>query len=607
MKNLKIFAKIFLSHAFIGLVSVGIFFIVLYVLMGEALLKRTVDQLSSINILKKTQIENYFLYTRESLELLQQNESFLHGIVSFETSTGRLRSGDELVNKIHALEQFAGFNRLFLVDNKFRRVAGSVDTFLLASLQNTSELKSYHLTDVSNINPLQQPMLLHIMPLQYKGQSAGYVIIEDDMSKIQAILLETTGMGSTGESYLVGKDFKMRSSSRFLSQTAPLTIHVETRATRDSLTDSDKNHVITDYRGRRVLSFSRTLKGQLPWTIVSEIDFDEAMKPVVQLRSYMLFLVLGLAVVIGVITYFLSNTISGPIVALRSGIVKLSKGIIPQKASVDSKDEIGQITDAVNQLIEGLQRTTDFAYKIGSGDFNASFQALSDNDTLGQALIHMRNKLKEFNEKEIRLVREKTSAVLEAQENERKRIVLELHDGVGQLLTAVRLRVERVKDDESMREVVAMINETIAEVRRVSYNLMPNALVDFGLEAALKGLCDNIKKYASITFDFQYVKEVDIELDFDISIAVFRIVQEALNNILKHAQATHVELHIIEKNDEIYCLIRDNGKGFDETQNDKKGFGLTTMRERAKMLNGSFDLESAAAGTIIEVHIPMKR
>jgi signal transduction histidine kinase len=135
---------------------------------------------------------------------------------------------------------------------------------------------------------------------------------------------------------------------------------------------------------------------------------------------------------------------------------------------------------------------------------------------------------------------------------------------------------------------------------------MPHALVDYGLEAALKGLCDNVAKYSSLTIDFRYIKEVDHKLSFEISSAVFRIVQEGLNNIVKHAQASHVDLHILDKEDAIYLILQDNGVGFNEkSETFQPGSGLRNMKERARLLNGSSEVHSTPGeGTTVEVNIP---
>jgi signal transduction histidine kinase len=153
------------------------------------------------------------------------------------------------------------------------------------------------------------------------------------------------------------------------------------------------------------------------------------------------------------------------------------------------------------------------------------------------------------------------------------------------------------------------IKEAVDEIKRISYNVMPQAIVDFGLEAALNGLCQSVRKYASIEIDFRYIRESDQQVDFDISIAVYRIMQEGLNNIVKHAHAKHVNLHILDKTDEIYCVLEDDGCGFDATimtNGASAGSGLRNIRERAQLMNGTADIQSTPGhGTLIEIHIPV--
>lgn len=342
------------------------------------------------------------------------------------------------------------------------------------------------------------------------AQVDSYLKEDVNVSEIQRMLLENTGMGSTGESYIVGPDNRLRSASRFFPDRPPQTIKVEGL--------SNPNHIRTDYRGKKVISFSHELKNSSQkWRIVSEIDLDEAMEPV---RTFTIY-----SAIVTVVCAFLITLVS-----------------IKQSAN-----------------------------------------------------------------REIKLVRDRTAALIEGQENERKRLTQELHDGIGQLLTAVRLRIEATPLDQSQRkEITELINETIAEVKRISYNAMPGSLVDFGLEAALKGLCDHTAKYSSLKFDFRFIRESDHNLSFDVSVAVFRIVQEGINNILKHALAKNVELHILDKEDSIYILLKDDGKGFDRAEKANAGLGLRSMSERAKLAGGSLEIHSSSSeGTVVEAHIPL--
>jgi len=607
---MKIFNKIFLSHAAIGFFSLGVLSFIFSFILQDALIQRTVDQLSSINILKKNQIDNYFLRIQRQFEFLLTHN------LSVKQNSGAVSNPEQFHVKfnqeINAIRDLNDFDGIVVLDSTGKKIFSTSSNVLPLNLRTNDQFllrNKFSVLDLSDKTPSDSTLLVYVMPFTLSGQT-GYIIVKENFQRIQNLLSERTGMGGTGESYLVGEDLKLRSPSRFFPSKLPQRISVrKTSGLPDTLST---NHIITDYRGERVVSYYRKLSTPLlGWILISEIDFNEAMKPIRQLRNYLLLITLGLSVIIIASTIFISNVISRPILYLKDVINSLSQGIIPQqKINVVNRDEIGQIAIAISQLIDGLKRTTDFAHEIGSGNFNTSFTTLGNSDTLGLTLIHMRDQLKSLNEREIRLVREKAGALLEGQENERKRIVQELHDGVGQLLTVAQLRVEMLENEPALqKEIMSLINDTIAEVRRISYNVMPNAIVDFGLEAALNGLCENSRKYTSLSFDFQYVREVDRALSFEVTIAIFRIVQEGINNIIKHAKATNVDVYVLDKGDEIYVLLKDDGQGFNEEQVSKKnGFGLRSMRERATLLNGIVEVHSnPGKGTVIEVNIPIEK
>ena len=611
---MKIFNKIFISHAAIGFFSLGVLSFIFSFILQDALIQRTVDQLSSINILKKNQIDNYFLRIQRQFEfLLTHNLSFKQGDSRGGDGSNLKQFQSKFNQEIIAIRDLNDFDGIVVLDSTGREIfstSSNVLPFDIASDHQFLLRDKFSVLDLSDKTPSDSTLLVYVVPFTL-GRQTGCIVVKENFQRIQQLLVERTGMGGTGESYLVGQDLRMRSASRFFPAKLPRSISVGKTASEFPDTLSSK-HIITDYRGERVVSYYRKLSTpHLEWILISEIDFGEAMKPIIQLRNSILLIAFGLSVIIIVSTVFISNAISRPILYLKDVIISLSQGIIPQqKINVVNRDEVGQIASAISQLIAGLKRTTDFAHEIGSGKFNTTFTTLGNSDTLGLTLIHMRDQLKSLNEREIRLVREKAGALLEGQENERKRIVQELHDGVGQLLTVAQLRVEMLENEPALqKEIMGLINETIAEVRRISYNVMPNAIVDFGLEAALKGLCENSRKYTSLSFDFQYVREVDRVLSFEVTIAIFRIVQEGINNIIKHAKATHVDVYVLDKGDEIYVLLKDDGQGFNEEQVlNKNGFGLRSMRERATLLNGTMEIHSdSGKGTVIEVNIPTEK
>ncbi len=615
-KYMKIFTKIFLSHTLIGFFTLIVFSFIFYFILRDALIKRTIDQLSSINVLKKNQIENHFLQIQKELQFILIHDLKLDevGVLAKEESLDPNQFPIQTKKEINAICDVYNFSGITVLSKKGQQIFSTTNSIIPSVLLNRYRLPlsgNFGVLDISNQVKSDSTLLLYVIPCISK-EGGSYVLVHENFKEIQKLLQETTGMGNTGESYLVGNDLRMRSASRFFPLKLPRRIEVRTDASMSTLAAPSGNHLITDYRGEKVVSYYRKIDApQLGWTLISEIDWSEAMKPIIRLRNYLIMITFGLSMIIIVSTVFVSNAISRPILYLKDIIGLLSKGVIPmRKLHIANRDEVGQIASAIDQLIAGLKRTRDFAYAIGSGKFDTPFTTLSDQDALGLALLHMRDQLRDLNEREIRLIREKTGAVLEGQENERKRIVQDLHDGVGQLLTAIRLRVEMMEDDTLLRkEIMTLINETITEVKRISYNMMPNAIVDFGLEAALRGLCENCRSISSLSFDLLYVVEVESELNFEISIAIYRIVQEGINNIIKHAYAKNVDVQVIDKGDEIYLLLKDDGRGFNMEEIQKKsGFGIRNMKERATLLNGNLEIHtSPGMGTVIEVNIPTKK
>jgi len=603
LKKLKIFTQLFLTHTVIGLVSVVSLSIIFYFLLLNALIERTSDQLSSINILKKNHIEEYFNETQKNVEL------------HFSQKKIKAENLSSLKDELSIVRQLYDFKSIVVVDAQWKKIITTASDSLLMEViksfsQTQKAVKKFQMIEAASFIAVQNTIIIYVMSVSDSNGVSGYIFIEDDFNTIQKILQETTGMGNTGESYLVGNDLKMRSRSRFYPAQSPLLIEVNTDATKNAFINSGESGIILDYRGIKVLTVYRKIDSPyLQWALISEIDFEEAMKPMVEARGYIILATALIMIVIIFITLLISNAISKPILHLKKIITQLSKGVIPLVyPKLDDTSELGQINQAINELVIGLKRTTQFADQIGAGKFDTPYAALSGQDTLGYALIHMRDKLKSLSEEQVRLIREKASALMEGQENERKRIVQDLHDGVGQLLTGIRLRVQMLEQEEKLRdEIMSLINETIAEVKRVSYNVMPNAIVDFGLEAALRGLCDNVRKYTSMAIDFNYVKEFDHTLSFDVSIAVFRIVQEGFNNIMKHSGGTRAELLVLDREHQLYLLLKDNGIGFIEASADSNaGFGLRSMKERAKLLNGNLEIHSTEGqGTTIEVTIPI--
>jgi len=210
-----------------------------------------------------------------------------------------------------------------------------------------------------------------------------------------------------------------------------------------------------------------------------------------------------------------------------------------------------------------------------------------------------------------RVARDSLRRVVAAQELERRRLARELHDETGQALTSILLGLraleERVDGDDE-RDAVASIRhlavDTLQNVRRLAVELRPKALDDFGLVAALERLTETFRDQTRIDVDF-VASLTGEQLPGEVATALYRIVQEALTNVVKHASASGVSILLTRKNGAVALVIEDDGVGFDAAR-PADGFGLQGMRERVELLGGALRVETReGAGTTVAVEVPL--
>jgi signal transduction histidine kinase len=197
-------------------------------------------------------------------------------------------------------------------------------------------------------------------------------------------------------------------------------------------------------------------------------------------------------------------------------------------------------------------------------------------------------------------------AVWRVEEEERRRIARELHDNLGQVLTALRLRIERLPEGADRDSAVELATQAQEDVRRLSRLMRPPVLDDLGLDAALHWLARQVRENAGLPVRVRGA--LDTRIDRETETLLFRIAQEALNNTLKHAAATRAELSFSRMGDRFEMHIRDNGRGFDANalDSDKSGIGLVAMRDRAALFGGELIVNSSpGSGTVISVSLTL--
>lgn len=207
-----------------------------------------------------------------------------------------------------------------------------------------------------------------------------------------------------------------------------------------------------------------------------------------------------------------------------------------------------------------------------------------------------------------------TRAIINAEENERKRIAADLHDGVGQMMTAAKMNLSAFENEISFKDetqkiyfdkLIGLVDESCKEIRSVSHQMMPNALLKRGLASAVKEFIDKIdNRVIKINL---YTEGLNERLDSNIETVLYRVIQECVNNVIKHSGAGQLDISLIKDADGIAATVEDNGCGFDITDNEKmEGIGLKNMRSRVEFLKGTVDFDSSPGkGTLVAIHVPV--
>jgi signal transduction histidine kinase len=211
-----------------------------------------------------------------------------------------------------------------------------------------------------------------------------------------------------------------------------------------------------------------------------------------------------------------------------------------------------------------------------------------------------------------RIASDSLRRVVEAQELERRRLARELHDETGQALTSILLGLKALEDkldDADTRAAAAELRElvvtTLQDVRRLAVELRPSALDDFGLIAAVERLSASFSEQTGIEIDFETALVAE-RLPAEVETALYRIVQESLTNVVKHARARRVSILLARRDGVVKAVIEDDGRGFDP-QHGTEGLGLLGMRERLALLGGSLAIESSpGSGTTLVAEVPVE-
>ncbi len=296
-----------------------------------------------------------------------------------------------------------------------------------------------------------------------------------------------------------------------------------------------------------------SVQGAIAWTLVICMVLGQ-------------FLALGLAFIL-----------TRPIDHLVGVSNRLGAGDFAARATVYADDEIGRLATAVNQMASGLE------------GYHAQVA-------------------EEERERRVLLGR-----IASAQEDERRRLALELHDEMGQSLSSLLMQVREcdgrcAASGRLSERLETKILDLIAAVRQLAFALRPAVLDDYGLDAALRRYVQEIGKQRGPRFDYHSNLKPDERLPRQVESALYRVVQEAVTNVLRHAESTSASIVLLKGGSSISLLIEDNGVGMDgdAAMRAHRGVGLAGMRERATLLGGQLVLESEPGrGTLVKVVVPL--
>ncbi len=435
------------------------------------------------------------------------------------------------------------------------------------------------------------PAAFAAAPIWRAGSKVGVLAIQVSIAEINRVMTAdrnwaAEGLGRTGQAYIMGPGNTLRSDMRYMIEqperyrdelgefgTAVLRLRVAEDAARFR-TSAPGTEIGTDVRGVPVLRSHAPLNVPgIDWALMAEIEMEEAFEPVRKLRSRILAIGVVIAAGFWIAAALLARSVTRPVTRLAEGAQRLGDRNFDVRLPVTSNDEIGNLAADFNRMAEALQKTTVSKEEL----------------------------------------RELAGRLITAQEDERRRIARELHDDLTQRLAAIAIEtgnVSRLPDPVAWREGLETIRQRMeqlsGEVHRLSRRLHPAMLDDLGLIVAIESECRGFFEAGGPPVELEVTGSFD-DLAPDARLALYRIVQESLRNIRRHAAAESVWLKLERGNSEVRVEIRDDGRGFDRSSPDwRPGLGLASMQERVRLLGGRIEIGSEPGkGTRSQVWLPV--
>lgn len=381
-------------------------------------------------------------------------------------------------------------------------------------------------------------------PVWRGGVKAGVLAIQISPVELNR-LITTDRMGQTGRVSIVGPDMLLRTGPTFM-------------------TEKVSNLRSEPEGGRQMLRSHAPLRiPGLKWLLLAEIDAREALAPVDALRNLLIGVGCIVTVAILILATLLAGSVTQPVAALARAADRLGQRDFSARLPVDSADELGQLAMAFNRMADHLEATT---------------VSKSEQEALAAKLIT-------------------------AQEDERQRIARELHDDISQRLAALAIQSAGAPGSAEFKASIASLAR---DIHGLSRGLHPKMLDDLGLVAAIESECRALFERGGPVVEFEAEGDWS-KVPKPVVLALFRIVQEALRNAEKYAEADEIRIALDQKWQTARLVVSDNGRGFVVTRKGANtGLGLASMEERTRSLAGRLEVDSKPGkGTSIRVWLPL--
>ena len=370
MKVSTLTEKLILYFVLLGIGSITIITTVSFYNTREALMSRTFDQLTSLRIVKKNQIRQFYADRTRDITLLAMMAGSIPP-TSPLTDEGRShREWEKLIAALRLPGNY--FTAFYILGREGILMKGGVNDTLVvcppvipenilsalrAQVNDRNVVITDFLTDKHNGEPFQLIAIKTNSPAKDNKSGGTILILAVSIQAINTIMLNNdplNGLGSSGETYLVGPDYLMRSTSRFQPNSILRTL-VKTQSATDAISGISGAIATNDYRGVPVLSsYSLIDVPGLNWAILAEIDLKEAMIPIYETRTRILLLSVIIMVIFFALVWFISRRITKPLILLRDATVNLGKGTYDIDLPVNTRDEIGSLTNSFNMSLNCL-------------------------------------------------------------------------------------------------------------------------------------------------------------------------------------------------------------------------------------------------------------